>query len=325
MRRTARILVDQAHRQAWTCDLELAASINPANPADASYALMAQSAVDGGFELSINETAAITAELLADVDVFVLPHASEDEWEKTVGYGSPKLSSNEIDALEQFVAMGGGLLILGETEQQKYGNNFAQLASRFGVKISNATVQDPVSNFNKVASWPKPELPRLTRADLNFQVQDVFLYRAATLEIETGTDAEVFLKSSETAMPASAALGAAVWHGKGRVVVLADSDLFGDDSVSDGNNLQLWLNIVGWLGNAKAAMGADSKKSSSWLESDLDWRRLTASVEALRPMQQKDGAIDLESHDIAKVNALVEDVLVSIAGLAPKFEHQSEY
>jgi hypothetical protein len=325
MRRTARIFVDQAHRQAWTCDVELAAKINPANPDDASYALMAQSAIAAGFELSTNHSSAITAELLADVDVFVLPHASEDEWEKTVGYGSPKLSADELDALEQFVAMGGGLLILGETEQQKYGNNFAELASRFGVKITNATVQDPVRNFNNVASWPKPELPRLTRADLNFQVQDVFLYRAATLEIEAGADAEVFLKSSEAALPASAAMGAAVWHGKGRVVVLADSDLLGDDSVSDGDNLQLWLNIAGWLGNAKAALGADSKKPASWLESDLHWRRLTASVEALRPMQQKDGAIDLEGHDIAKVNAHVEDVLVSIAGLAPKFEHQGEY
>jgi hypothetical protein len=287
MRRTPRILIDQSHRQAWTCDLELAARMNPANPADSSYFMVAEAARKDGFELTINESSEITAELLSDVDVFVLPHASQDDWEKTVGYGSPKLTDAEISALEEFVLSGGGLLILGETEQQKYGNNFAQLASRFGVKITNATVQDPVSNLNNVASWPKPELPRLTRADLNFQVQDVFLYRAASLELEAGTNAEVFLQSSQHALPATAAMGVAVWHGKGRVVVMADSDLFGDDSVSDGDNLQLWLNIAGWLGNAKAALGADSKKSASWLESDLDWRRLTASVEALRPMQQK--------------------------------------
>ena len=325
MRKTTRILVDQSHRQAWTCDLELATKMNPVNPADASYHQMARAARDFGFELEINSASEITSELLAGFDVFVLPHASEDEWEKTVGYGSPKLTATELDALEQFVEQGGGLLILGETEQQKYGNNFAELAARFGVKITNTTVQDPVRNHNSVASWPKPMMPRLRRADLNFKVQNLSLYRCATLEISKDADSEIFLESSESASPASAALGAAIWSGRGRVVVLADSDLFGDDSVSDGDNLQLWLNIAGWLGNARTALSANTPKPKSWLDSDLHWRRLVSAVEELRPMQLKDGSIDPAVQDIEVVGKLVDDVLSSISGLAPKFSHQSEY
>ena len=325
MRRTPRILVDQSHRQAWTCDPELAAKMNPANPADSSYAMVAEAARRDGFELVVNESSEITAELLRDVDVFVLPHASEDDWEKTVGYGSPKLTDAEISTLEEFVLSGGGLLILGETEQQKYGNNFAELAIRFGAKITNATVQDPVHNHNAVASWPKPDMPRLVRSDLNFKVKNLSLYRAATLELLSSENAEVFLATSEHALPASAPLAAALWRGEGRVVVLADSDLFGDDSVADGDNIQLWLNIVGFLSNAKTAKLSGSSKAESWASSNLDWQRLVRAVEELRPLQLKDGSIDFATAEIAQVDKLVDEVITSVNALSEHFPHQEGY
>ena len=325
MRRTPRILVDQSHRQAWTCDPELAAKMNPANPADSSYAMVAEAARRDGFELVVNESSEITAELLRDVDVFVLPHASEDDWEKTVGYGSPKLTDAEISTLEEFVLSGGGLLILGETEQQKYGNNFAELAIRFGAKITNATVQDPVHNHNAVASWPKPDMPRLVRSDLNFKVKNLSLYRAATLELLSAENAEVFLATSEHALPASAPLAAALWRGEGRVVVLADSDLFGDDSVADGDNIQLWLNVVGFLSNAKTAKLSGSSKAESWASSNLDWQRLVRAVEELRPLQLKDGSIDFTAAEIAQVDKLVDEVITSVNALSEHFPHQEGY
>ena len=325
MRRTPRILVDQSHRQAWTCDPELAAKMNPANPADSSYAMVAEAARRDGFELVVNESSEITAELLRDVDVFVLPHASEDDWEKTVGYGSPKLTDAEISTLEEFVLSGGGLLILGETEQQKYGNNFAELAIRFGAKITNATVQDPVHNHNAVASWPKPDMPRLVRSDLNFKVKNLSLYRAATLELLSSENAEVFLATSEHALPASAPLAAALWRGEGRVVVIADSDLFGDDSVADGDNIQLWLNIVGFLSNAKTAKLSGSSKAESWASSNLDWQRLVRAVEELRPLQLKDGSIDFATAEIAQVDKLVDEVITSVNALSEHFPHQEGY
>ena len=40
------------------------------------------------------------------------------------------------------MAGGGGLIVLGETEQDKYGNNLNELLERFGLHLENDTVQD---------------------------------------------------------------------------------------------------------------------------------------------------------------------------------------
>ena len=41
MRPLARVLIDESHRQAWSTRPEVAAVMNPVNPADASYAAAA--------------------------------------------------------------------------------------------------------------------------------------------------------------------------------------------------------------------------------------------------------------------------------------------
>ena len=53
----------------------------------------------------------------------------------------------------------------------------------------------------------------------------------------------------------------AVRHGQGRVVVVADSDLFGDDSIGDYDHAALWGNL-GHLGRARARP-ADTKESEA--------------------------------------------------------------
>jgi hypothetical protein len=324
MQQKSQILIDQAHRQAWSADPVVAAKMNPANPKDASYAIFASSAKEAGYQVTINEQSAITEDLLVSVDILVLPHASLDDWEKTVGYGSPVLTELEISAIKSFVAAGGGLLVLGETEQLKYGNNFNDLISDFGLKISNLTVQDSTQNFREVASWPIAQVPKLVQSDFGYKAKQICLYRAGTIEVSAAVDAEVFLRSSATAMPANAALGVAASYGDGRVAVLADSDLFGDDSIADLDNLQLWLNIAGWLANSKVVLLANSKKEANWSVTDLSWQRLTAAVENLRPMQNAKGAIEDQGLH-SEAQTLVNDVLVAIRGLAPRFGHQSDY
>ena len=325
MHKIARILIDQAHNQAWAVKPEIATLMNPGNPSDASYAKMAQAAKDSDFEVAIHEGGLFTAAALADADILVIPHASTDEWEKTIGVGSPQLSAQELDQVEAFVHSGGSLLLLVETEQPKYGNNFAQLAARFGVEIKNATVQDPSRSYKEVPTWIIGDFDRLTKSDFAFMVEEVCLYRAGVLDVASGIDAEVFMRTSEHASPASAPLGIAVQHGLGRVVVLADSDLFGDDSIDDCNNKQLWLNIAGWLANAKAASSAGAKTQANQILNDANWQNLAAAIEALRPMQAKDGSIDATAFSHAEASVLVDQVLAAIDGLAPKFEHQHAY
>ena len=243
MQRKSRILVDQAHSQAWTIDPALALQMNPANPADASYAKLRELAEDAGYEVLAHKEGSITSAVLSDVDVLVLPHAATSEWEHTVGYGSPVLAKEEILAIQEFVSNGGGLLVLGENEQAKYGNNFNELIGRYGIKLSHETVQDPAKNFKDVASWPKPEFPTLLLSDFRFMVHEVVHYRTSTLELASGFSGEVFLRTSESALPAQAPVAAAIRDGNGQVVVIADSDIFGDDSINDLDNAKLLLNV----------------------------------------------------------------------------------
>jgi hypothetical protein len=325
MQKLAQILIDQSHRQAWAVDYELASKMNPANPADASYAKMAEAASAAGFGVSSFSSGPITSESLVGFDVFVLPHASTDEWEKTIGVGSPLLSESEIAVLKEFVASGGGLVVLGETEQPKYGNNFSQLTEVFGVKIANQTVQDSIENFKDVATWVKGDLQKSFEHDLAFKVKETAFYRAGVLEILDGANAEVIAQSSPSAYPAEAPLVVAAKHGEGRVVVLADSDVFGDDSIDELDNKNFWINIVSWVAGGKMAALATTKKQSSWAETDSSWLKLAAAVEAIKPLQDKDGSIDSSKHSVADATKQLALVMEAIKELAPRFIHQAEY
>ena len=325
MQNLGKILVDQSHRQAWTVQLELANQMNPANPADSSYAAMAEAAAEKGYEIAVHETGEITAAALADVAVLVLPHASTDDWEKTVGYGSPVLTDAEIAVIENFVTEGGGLLVLAETEQPKYGNNFAELALHFGIRVKNATVQDSENNLNGVATWLRAGMPKLTESDFAFRVSEASLYRAGLLEIDGAQDAHVFLQASAQATEPEGALGIAAKHGAGRVVFVADSDWLGDDSIGDCDNRQLWLNVAGWLACAKVVAGDSVTPKATWAASNPDWIALAAAVERLKPMQAKDGSIDVLANDMALATTLLDTVIASIAALAPRFAHQVAY
>ena len=321
----ANILIDQAHNQAWAIDVDDATKMNPANPADASYGKLATSLEASGHTIASHKTGLIDLAALSEVDLLIIPHASADEWEKTLGSGSPILSETELTAIEKFVADGGGLLILGETEQPKYGNNFNQLSELFGITIANATVQDPERSFKDVATWIRPEFERHVESDFSYRVEGICLYRAGALEASATSDSEVIMRSSESANPKAAPLGIAVKHQTGRVIVLADSDLFGDDSIEDLDNRQFLLNITGWLANARVVANADLAKKSNWALTDKNWLKLQAAVETLRPMQAKDGSINTDEHSSENASKLVDEVLSSIEALSPKFAHQAEY
>ena len=116
MRPLARVIFDEAHRQAWSTRPEIAKSINPTNANDAGYVTAATDLSDSGFTVGVHETGAITAATLSEADVFVVLHGSDDAWESTTKTGDPKYSDAEIDALVEFVQAGGGLILFGETE-----------------------------------------------------------------------------------------------------------------------------------------------------------------------------------------------------------------
>ena len=71
------------------------------------------------------------------------------------------------------------------------------------------------------------------------------LYRATTISSRNG--ATVLARTHATASAPARPLIVAAAHGRGRVVVLADSDLFGDDCIDELDHRALWLNICYWV------------------------------------------------------------------------------
>ncbi len=326
MRPLARVLIDESHRQAWSTRPPVAAVMNPVNPADASYAQAADSARAAGLELAVHEDGLLDDDVLSEVDVLVLPHAADDVWEHTTGTGSPRLVDAELEAISRFVRAGGGLVILAETEQAKYGNNFADLAARFGIVVDNGTVQDPAHCYKEVPTWVLAELAAGPKHDLTARVDGACFYRAGTLQADGDLDSlETVARTSASADPASAPLVMTSTSATGRVVVVADSDLFGDDSISDLDNRQLWLNLVTWAAGSRAAASESTTEAGSWATSDPAWLDLVAAVEELRPKQAKDGSIDLTVESADDARRCVDQMCASIETLAPRFPHQADH
>ncbi len=201
--KVARILFDEAHSEAWTIRRELAERMQPAHPQDSSYAIAAATLAARDFDVLPNTDRPLTRETLAGADVVVIAHPSDPKWEATTNDRAPRLRDDEVDALEEFVRGGGGLIVLGETEQDKYGNNLNALLARFGIEVSNCTVQDYEHN-HRAPSWVladlatgadvgdgsngagEPGASGPTSVDLLARVHEACFYRAGTLALHNG-------------------------------------------------------------------------------------------------------------------------------------------
>ncbi len=319
-----RVLFDESHSNAWSLDDQVAARINPAQPADASYAAAAAALRHRGFEVVAHTGGRFETDTLG-ADVLVIAHPAASDAERSSGAGSPVFAPDELDAVEEFVRDGGGLVVLAECDQDKYGTNLPELLARFGLRIRSLTCHDGMSRHNRVSAWVLADFAAGDVAPgqgLLAGVAQACFYRAGALELESGCDARVLARTSPTAFPPSAPLVATAAVGAGRVVVFTDSDLFGDDSIDELDHRALWVNAVTWAAGAGA--GESVPVPGAELASDPRWLGLKAAVEEVRPLQVKDGSIpDASAHDRAR--ALVEQIVAGIAALAPQFPHDTDY
>ena len=105
--RIGRVLFDEAHSEAWTIRPELARTMQPAHPADSSYALAASALAERDFVVAANVDGPLDRQALERCDVLVIAHPSDPAWERTTGSGSPRLSAEELDAIERVRARRG--------------------------------------------------------------------------------------------------------------------------------------------------------------------------------------------------------------------------
>jgi hypothetical protein len=333
-----RLVFDEAHSEAWSLSPDTARRINPVNPADASYALAAQELARRGFDVHAHTDGPLTGEVLRPGDVLVIAHPADRGAERVTGAGSPRLDADELDLIEAFVRGGGGLVVLAECDQDKYGNNLQELLGRFGVAVTSTTVQEGARRHQNVATWVLADIGATVGQGLLSGVADACFYRAGVLQLDGAPGAQVIAATSSTADPAGQPLAAALQVDRGRVVVFADSDLFGDDSIEELDHRTLWTNVVTWAagpgGTAQrddttdrdvARATAATSASADAVELDEHWLALKDAVTRIRPMQSKDGSIDGQVHDHAEARRLVQEITGEIAALAPRFPHDADY
>ncbi len=317
----ARVLFDEAHNEAWTIRPELAARMQPAHPGDSSYARAAAALAARDFRVAGNGEGELTADTLAECDLLVIAHPSDSQWERTTGTGSPRLREPEVEAVEAFVRAGGGLIVLGETEQEKYGNNVNELLERFGLRLGNDTVQDYEHSHQGVPSWVLGELApgrRGSQGDVLARVHAACFYRATTISSSNG--ARVLARAHASASHPAAPLLVAGEHGAGRIVVLADSDLFGDDCIDELDHQDLWLNLCYWATGGRRA--AEEPTSRNGVEHEPVWLTLREHTDALALLQAPDGSVD---GDAETASGHVSEIIEAMGSLAPRFPHQTEY
>jgi Family of unknown function (DUF6421) len=331
------VLFDEAHSQAWTTRPELALAMQPAHPADASYEAAASLLRGRDFEVRARADGALDADALDGCDVLVLAHPSSSEWERTTGAGSPQLTVAELDAIESYVRAGGGLLVLGETEQDKYGNNLNELLRRFDLRLRNDTVQDYEQCAGETPTWVLAELREGVRGpdgDPLARVRAACFYRATTIESSNG--ARVLAQASASASVPGGALLVSTTAGSGRVVVAADSDLFGDDCIDQFDHAALWENLVYWAAgpgresdvvDGAGALADDASApagEAARVTAEPDWLALRDETNALALLQASDGAL-LEDADREQAAAHVEQIASLLRGIAERIPHELEY
>jgi hypothetical protein len=330
----ARVLLDQAHSSAWSLDADLAAAMNPANPGDASLARAAAVLRERGTQVLAHTDGELTPAALDGADVLVIAHPAAASSERVAGDLPPVLSSAEIAAVTDHVAKGGGLVVLAECDHDAHGNNLGDLLAPFGLGIVSTLVHESADGGRRHlgnATWVLGETGTGPGQGVMAGIGEVCFYRAGTIDVSGAKGARVLARSSATAHPAGQPLAVTVEHGQGRVVVLADSDLVGDDSIGELDHEELWVNLVTWAGNGSRALETETPATDGVVDAssvvaadDPAWLALKAAVEELRLLQTTDGSLR-DDADRERATALVATMTTRIAELAPHFPHDADY
>lgn len=327
-RKDITILFDESRSESWTISFERASEVNPDRPPNSSYATVAAILANRGFGLFRNVDKRLSGAVLKQADLLVLLHPCDSRWERTTSTQSPRFSTAEIRSIQSHVAAGGSLLVITEYEHEKYGSNINDLIRPFGITVTNETVYDPTNHVEGNPTWV---LADRSSGDNGTQfwhlVTGACFYRAAVCE--TQPPARPAICASETSSPRHASLISVAEYFKGRVAVVTDSDLFGDEYIDELGHRQLWINLIYWLClpafRREGRAGFEPVRLSRSEGMEL-WSRVKKTVNTLRQLQQSNGSISEADQDA--IGKAVE-CTGYLANLLPKlgacFPHQTDY
>ena len=295
-----RLVFDEAHSEAWSLSPDTARRINPVNPADASYALAAQELSRRGFDVHAHTDGPLTGEVLRPGDVLVIAHPADRGAERVTGAGSPRFGADELDLIEAFVRGGGGLVVLAECDQDKYGNNLQELLGRFGVAVASTTVQEGARRHQNVATWVLADIgATVGQGAARRRGRRLLLPRRRPVR----STARRARRSSPPPVPprtrpASRWLRRCRWTRPGRglrrlrpVRRRLDRGARPPDPVDQRRDLgRCRVRARHRAGRARATTAVSTAADA--VELDEHWLALKDAVTRIRPLQSKDGSID---------------------------------
>lgn len=255
-----RVLFDEGH--------------NNIDTADGRYKPFADLLFNDGYQLVANRKP-FTKESLRTFKILVIVNPIGAEDVDDDGAGAPAFTTQECDAISDWIRGGGSLLFIAD--EAPFGAAAEILAQKLGVEMSKAHTTDP-ANTDKDANDPSvivysrenhllAEHSITNGRSAAERVNRVMSFAGQSLKGPAGS--EIFLKLADSAVDnsgspvktgsaAGRAQGVAYRLGKGRVVALADAAMLsaqvtGTDNkpfgmnVPEIDNRQLALNIMHWL------------------------------------------------------------------------------
>jgi tetratricopeptide (TPR) repeat protein len=169
----------------------------------------------------------ITSVLLSEYNVFVIFNQVES------------FSEDEVEAVVSFVKNGGGLIIVGENGGYIRGRGILETVNEvptiFGIKFNMNYVADRKTNAGDIC-WPV--ISTFADHPVTKGVKRVVYGCGCSLELESSATALAFGNSTTTAGEKTGedvVILAAAEYGKGKVLVIGDSNLFA------GPNTESWI------------------------------------------------------------------------------------
>lgn len=319
--RRVTVLFDETHNESWSTSLARAKEISPDYPEYSSYQAAADLLAERDFKVERNLSAPLTQAALAHTDILALLHPCDPRWERTVSQTTPRLTPQELQDIQAFVREGGSLLVVTEYEHDKYGDNLNELLEPFGIQVQNGTVLDRAHCAQQNPAWVLAESTGSALSQrLGRGARSVCFYQAGHCRI-SGV-AEVVLRASSQATPPQAPLLAASGFGAGRVIVVTDSLLFGDDYLTAPDHRALWLNLFYWLA-VPAFTRTSQPKSLGPAAGSAPWHTLKQAVNELGTLQAADGSVAAPQHTSAE--SLCRTIVHQLKLLLELFPHQQGY
>jgi Family of unknown function (DUF6421)/Domain of unknown function (DUF4350) len=315
-----RVLFDEWHSESWSSSRDRAREMQPEDPIGSSYQRAADALAARDFRIERNVEGPLTHQRLEGIGLLVLAHPCDPRWERTTSGNSPALSPDETHTVLEWVKTGGGLFLITEYEHEKYGDNFNELLEPAGLRIENGKIFDRTVCVHGNPEWflAKP----VAGSPLAHRASSAAFYRAGWC-VSQG-NAQLPWRSSADAFPPRAGVVGAAQLGRGRIVILTDSVLFGDERFGEYDHAQLWLNLAYWLAAPRHALGALSAEAApTHAPEPIVWSHLKALINDLRQLQSPDGSVVAEKLELAV--KLVQTARAWIPSLLDHFAHQREY